>query len=434
MTHRLRTTCRLCSGPTTLALELTPTPPANELRTRAFVESQVSGFGSTQIEPEEVFPLPVHTCDVCGHVQLACVVDPERLFRNYPYRSGASPVFVEHLQKYADDLVERFGVPKFVVEIGSNDGTMLRMFEDRGSGVLGVEPADIASSAPKVVDFFTSDAVRKYLGTPLLPSKPDLIIANHVFAHADDLEDIAIGVRELLTDDGVFAFEVGYLVDVLQGTYFDTVYHEHLSYHHLGPLVGFFDRLGMCLYDAHRVDTQGGSIRCFVKKGIRSGFVATWETYGLHKLLEYEREIGLTPETIGKVVAEMGACVERVKRDLLSLLRAIKAEGYKIAGYGAPAKCVTLMHHFGFGNDVLDFIVDDSPVKHGLFTPGKHVEILPVSTLYERKPDYVLVLAWNFAESIMAKNRKFDGSWIVPLPKVVTHFGKRHEMGAETVR
>jgi SAM-dependent methyltransferase len=398
MTHRLRTTCRLCSGPTTLALELTPTPPANELRTRAFVESE---------EPEEVFPLPVHTCDACGHVQLACVVDPERLFRNYPYRSGASPVFVEHLREYASDLVTRFGIPKFVVEIGSNDGTMLRMLVGRGAGdVLGIEPAENVAEIAGVTticEFFTSRLVPTILGIQQ-GQKSDLIIANHVFAHADDLEDIALGVRELLTDDGVFVFEVGYLVNVLRGTYFDTIYHEHLSYHHLGPLVRFFDRLGMGLFDAQSVDTQGGSIRCFVGKNqFPEG------THNLDKMLAYESLIGLTPEMSGTLVRRMGAQVEKVKTELLSLLRTIKAEGYSIAGYGAPAKCVTLMHHFVFGNDLLDFIVDDSPVKHGLFTPGKHVEILPVSSLYDRKPDYVLVLAWNFAESILAKHRRPTG-------------------------
>jgi SAM-dependent methyltransferase len=422
MTHRLRTTCRLCSGSTTLALELTPTPPANELRSRAFVESE---------EPEELFPLPVHTCDTCGHVQLACVVDPERLFRDYPYRSGASSVFVNHLREYANDLVTRFGVPKFVVEIGSNDGTMLRFFMGHEeTEVLGVDPAAAigVGNAPAVRLFFTSKLaadIREEYGPA------DLIIANHVFAHADDLEDIAVGVRELLTDDGVFVFEVGYLVNVLRGTYFDTIYHEHLSYHHLRPLCGFFNRLGMRLFDAQAVDTQGGSVRCFVNK------VKRWEdgkSDGLKKMLQYEELIGLTPEMSGTLVRRMGAQVEKVKTELLSLLRTIKAEGYTIAGYGAPAKCVTLMHHFGFGNDVLDFIVDDSPVKHGLFTPGKHVEILPVSALYERKPDYVLVLAWNFAESILAKHRQADWSWIVPLPKVVTHFSKLHELGEVAIR
>jgi hypothetical protein len=425
-THFIRTTCRLCSGPTTLALELTPTPPANELRSRSFVESE---------EPEEVFPLPVHTCDACGHVQLACVVDPERLFRNYPYRSGASPVFVEHLREYASDLVTRFGIPKFVVEIGSNDGTMLRFFAQ--TRTLGIDPANIETQGPFIRGFFirgffTSEMAHRlrYEQNYGLENGADLIIANHVFAHADDLEDIALGVRELLTDDGVFVFEVGYLVNVLRGTYFDTIYHEHLSYHHLGPLVRFFARLGMCLYDAQAVDTQGGSIRCFVKKG-RSG----WWTDEFDSMLKYEELIGLTPETSGTLVKQMlGDKIEKVKTDLLSLLRTIKAEGHKIAGYGAPAKCVTLMHTLGFGNDILDFIVDDSPVKHGMFTPGKHVEILPVSSLYERKPDYVLVLAWNFAESILAKHRGFDGSWIVPLPKVVTHFGKQHELGEKAMR
>jgi SAM-dependent methyltransferase len=353
------------------------------------------------------------------------VVDPERLFKNYPYRSGASPVFREHLRQYAEEVMDRFGVPRFVVEIGSNDGTFLKHFRDRRSDVLGVDPADIEVDFPRIMQPFSRSIAniihesKSFFSWPssISVTRPDLIVANHVFAHADDLKDIAIGVRELLSDDGVFVFEIGYLVDVFEKTIFDVIYHEHLSYHHLRPLIPFLDRCGLTLFDAKRVDTQGGSIRCFVKKNLRQDIDLSAEA---SLLLVHEGEIGLAAPDVNTTIAMMWDRIETTKRDLLEYLRELKSEGAHIAGYGAPAKCCTLMHTLGFGPDVLDFIVDDSPVKHGCFTPGKHVEIRPVETLYvERVPvDYVLVLAWNFAESIMAAHPGFK--FIVPLPKVET--------------
>jgi SAM-dependent methyltransferase len=407
----LRTTCRLCDAPTTPAFELTPTPPANELVTRQFVESG---------EVQDTFPLPVATCNACGHVQLSCVVDPERLFLNYPYRSGASPVFREHLRKYADSVMSRFGKPNYMVEIGSNDGTMLRMFRDKGIWSVGFDTVDL-DETNRVVGighqkmFFTrKEAVQLRETIDVVPDgHADLIVANHVFAHAEDLRDIALGVRDLLSDDGVFVFEVGYLVDVVEKCLFDTIYHEHLSYHHLRPLVPFFDGLGMTLFDAEWVDTQGGSLRCFVKKN-------RFEDSDLSKeacrLLDYEKSIGLSIEKVNETVRAMGPRIEKIRIELGDVLSRIKESHASIAGYGAPAKCCTLMHTLGFGPDVLDFIVDDNQVKHGLFTPGKHVEIRPVSALYEERPDYVLVLAWNFADSIITAHPEFK--FIVPLPKV----------------
>src|ERR1700731_1975094 len=387
----LRTTCRLCDAPTTPAFELPPTPPANELVSRAFVESG---------EKQDTFPLPVATCNFCGHVQLSCVVDPRRLFLNYPYRSGASPVFREHLRKYADEVMATFGVPRFIVEIGSNDGTFLEHFQKRGSNVCGVEPSERVieeawrKSVHGVNDFFTHRLALHLKRGPANTTgwgPPDLIVANHVFAHADDLRDIVLGVRELLADDGVFIFEVGYLVDVVEKCLFDVIYHEPLSYHHLRPLIPFLDGLGMTLFDAKRVDTQGGSLRCFVKKNTQQDADLSPRA---HALLDLEKAVGLSTKDVNATMRGMERRIGGLKSELFATLLMLKATRQHIAGYGAPAKCCTLMHTLGVSPKFLDFIVEDNLVKHGLFTPGKHVEILPVSALYERKPDYVLALAW----------------------------------------
>lgn len=397
---KTRTTCRLCSGVIEVVWSLEPTPLANELVTKEFVLS-----GAKQ----DTFPLDLAVCATCGHVQLAQVVEPERLFRNYPYTSGASPVYVKHLKEYARELVERFA-PKRVLEIASNDGTMLEMFKKRGVAVLGVEPAKNLSniSEEKGVEtlrvFFTG-SVAKVIAYDY--GLADLIVANHVMAHIDDLDDVVRGVDALLAPDGVFVFEVGYLGDVLAGAHFDTIYHEHLSYHHLTPLVPFFKRFGMHLFDAERVDTQGGSIRCFVRR-FSGGSVRLASLLAAEFAVDPVRRI---PGTID----HMRHRVDELRDWLIPELRQLKRSGARIVGYGAPAKAVTFLHQLGIGAETLDYVVDDAPLKQGRYLPGKQLEILPPSAMLDIKPDVVLVLAWNFAESIMDLNHG-SWRWIVPAP------------------
>ncbi len=409
MTIRRRTECRLCdSRRLTPVLSLTSTPLANQ-----FVPANLVGT------PQERYPLDLYLCQHCGHLQLLDVVDPELVFRNYPYVSSTSPVFVEHFRHYAEVMARyadlRAGA--LVVDVGSNDGTLLRFFRAAGMRVLGVDPAiDIARRATEagietLPEFFTpqvASAIRVRFGAA------SLVTANNVFAHADDLHGIAEAVVALLAPDGLFVFEVSYLLDVVQNTLFDTIYHEHLSYHTAGPLVRFFDRHGLELIDAQRVPTHGGSLRGIVaKKGMRGGRQAT-----LDGLLEVEAAAGLRSAAPYNDLADR---IGQLKSELTSLLRRLKGEGKKFAGYGAPAKATTLMFQFELGREVLDYLVDDSPFKQGLFSPGYHIPIVPSALLYEdqHRPDYVLILAWNFAEPIMQKHQRFaqiGGHFVVPLP------------------
>ncbi len=409
--HR-RTTCRLCGGENpALALSLTPTPPAN-----AFVAAERLD------EPQETFPLDVFFCEDCAHVQLLDVVDPRILFENYVYVSGTSPVFVRHFEGYAGQILARYSPPggSLAVDIGSNDGTLLRFFKDAGLKVQGVDPAkDIAARATKdgidtIAGFFTpelADRICRQKGPAAV------IAANNVFAHADDLAGIVEGVRRLLAPGGVFVFEVSYLVDVLEKTLFDTIYHEHLAYHSVGPLMRFFAANGMEITDAARVDSHGGSLRCVVQH--RGGphpvdasvarLVALEESLGLHRV---------------QALKDFAARVDRLKEELSSLLRRLKAEGKSIAGFGAPAKATTLMYHFAIGPGLLDFIVDDSPLKQGLYSPGMHIPVVPSTAIEDNKPDYLIILAWNFAPSIMEKHASFrqsGGHFIVPLPTLEIH-------------
>jgi SAM-dependent methyltransferase len=404
-----RTTCRLCGGTHLVeVLALAPTPPAN-----AFVPATQLG------REQERFPLDVFFCADCAHVQLLDVVDPRLLFEDYVYVSGTSPVFVKHFDDYAGQVMDGFAVTPggLVVDIGSNDGTLLAKFKDRGARVLGIDPArDIARRAteagiPTLCGFFgseTAKAIRAEHGPA------SAVTANNVFAHIDGLADVAEGVRALLAPDGVFVFEVSYLVDVVEKTLFDTIYHEHLDYHSVKPLIPFLRSHGLELIEAIRVDSHGGSLRAVAQPlgGPRpvgasvASAVAEEERLGLDKADTFRR---------------FAADIKAVGDELKGLLARLKAEGKRIAGFGAPAKATTLMYHFGIGPELVDFIVDDSPLKQGLFTPGMHIPVLPSSAIAEKKPDHLVVLAWNFAPSIIAKNAAFreaGGRFIVPLPRV----------------
>lgn len=347
------------------------------------------------------------------------VVDPAILFENYVYVSGTSPVFVRHFEAYANALIDRFDPASnsLVVDIGSNDGTLLRFFKDAGFDTLGIDPAK--EIARKATDdgietwdtFFTADLTKRIIAKK---GKATVVTANNVFAHADELGGIVAGVRDLLSPEGVFVFEVSYLVDVFEKTLFDTIYHEHLAYHSVKPLTRFFEAHGMRLIDAQRVDSHGGSLRGIA--GLAGGPYD--ENPSVADLIALEEKIRLDrPETLQAYSARIDA----VKAELTALLQKLKAEGKSIAGFGAPAKATTLMYHFGFGPDIIDFIADDSPLKQGLYSPGLHIPVVPSSEIYERNPDYLVILAWNFAEPIMAKHAAFKengGHFIIPLPQV----------------
>jgi SAM-dependent methyltransferase len=401
-----RADCRLCgSTEVELVFSLTPTPPAN-----AFVPREM-----LQVR-QEVFPLDLFFCGKCTHLQLLDVVDPSELFRDYVYVSGTSPVFVEHFEKYAAWAMKSLVLRRndFVVDIGSNDGTLLRFFKEAGLRVQGVDPAlNIAAKAtaagvPTIPEFFTPELAR---GLRHAQGPAMLVTANNVFAHADDLRSVVEGARELLAPEGVFVFEVSYLGDVIEKNLFDTIYHEHLSYHAVAPLAAFFKANGMELIDAARVDSHGGSLRGTAKLAAGKRPVAS----SVKEFIKRERELGLDK---AETYRAFFTRIESVKKQLTALLDERRAQGKRIAGFGAPAKATTLMYHFGLGPKVIEFIVDDSPLKQGLFTPGLHVPVLPSSALNEWKPDELLILAWNFAPSIMKKLPSYRGRFIVPLPKV----------------
>ncbi|MBI3317668.1 MAG: class I SAM-dependent methyltransferase [Candidatus Omnitrophica bacterium] len=403
-----REACRLCGGRSLeLALSLAPTPLAD-----AYVPQDRLG------EVQGTYPLDLFLCRTCGHVQLLDVVNPEILYRDYAYATSTSLGLVEHFRRTADDLLVSMEPAQgsWVVEIGSNDGSMLRRFKEQGMRVLGVDPArEIARKATEsgvetLPDFFTSSLasrIRRERGPAAL------ITANNVFAHADDLSDVTAGIWELLSPDGAFVFEVSYLADILQKRLFDTVYHEHLCYHSVRPLAAFFHRHGMELIDALRIPTKGGSLRVTVQRAGGPRSVSP----SVEELTALEERMGLARiETFRSFADQLG----KVKAGLLDRLREIKHKGGSIAGYGASHTVTTLLHHFDLA-PFLSFLVDDNPCKQGLFSPGHHIPVFHPRVLYSQKPEVALILAWNYSQPILAKHQPFlaqGGRFLLPLPNV----------------
>ena len=404
-----RSTCRLCGGSgLTKVLALTPTPPAN-----AFVTA------AERAAPQPAYPLDVWLCNGCGHVQLLDVVDPRILYAHYVYVSGTSPVFVRHFEQYAQYVGSQFkpAPGSLALDIGSNDGTLLRFFKQAGHRVLGIEPAEEISAAsrqtgiPTLTGFFSEQLAQRIAGEH---GRAAVVTANNVAAHIDDLAGVMRGVARLLAPDGVFVFEVSYLVDVFEKTLFDTIYHEHLDYHTVEPLVSFFASCGLQLIEAQRVDSHGGSLRGVAQLAGGPRKIGA----SVSTLIARERELRLrdadTFRAFGDRIAKLGS-------ELTSLLGKLKREGKRIAGFGAPAKATTLLYHLGITPELVDFIVDDSPLKQGRYTPGMHIPVVPAQALYDRKVDYTVILAWNFAEPIMKKHsawREGGGRFIVPLPSL----------------
>lgn len=392
--------CRLCKGKLSEPkINLGKTPLANE-----FVKTK---------EPQDLFPLEVCVCESCGHYQLNEQVEPERMFRNYLFVAGTSPVNVEHFRQYATHMVNMLGLKpgSKILDIASNDGTLLKHFKDLGMQILGIDPAkNLAEEATKngietIPEFFTEDYADEILAKY---GQFDLITANNVFAHVPDMIGFAEGVKKLLKPDGVFTFEVSYFIDVLDKNLFDTIYHEHTSYHTLMPLHNFFRMHGMALFDVLPISNHGGSIRCFVKLRPYIGVVTS-----PNQFVTYTQE-----QNIGQRVSQLQKDIKLLGYELREKLEDLKSQGKSIAIYGVPAKATTLMYALGIDEKMIDFAVDDAPLKQGTFTPGKHIPVLPTKAIYERNPNVLLVLAWNFAESIMATHSKFKGKWIVPIPEL----------------
>jgi SAM-dependent methyltransferase len=407
-THYFRDTCRLCcSRNLEIALHYVPTPPAD-----AYVPYEAANI------VQEVYPLDLYLCHDCGFSQVSDVIRADSIYVDYIYETKSSLGLVDHFKRYAAAVIDQYNPPPgaLVIDLGSNDGTLLRFFKERGMTVLGVDPArDIALEATKagletLPEFFTaqlSHRIRAERGPATI------ITANNIYANVDELGDFTDSIRDLLAPDGVFVFESYYLSDLIKNMVFDFIYHEHLSSFSVKPLAGFFQRHGMELINAQRVPTKGGSLRYTAQLAGGPRPVSP----RVAELIADEERDGIGRIETFKAFA---ARIETAKQELRGLLTKLKQEGKTIAGYGAAATTTTLIYHFGLG-DFLSFMVDEYARKQHVLSPGLHLPVLPPQALIDRKADYALIIAWRYVNPILEKNKAYrdqGGRFIVPLPTV----------------
>lgn len=400
--------CRSCEG-TNLetVLDLGTIPLANAL----LDESELA-------REEKAYPLTLVRCTECALLQLTENVPGEELFRQYNYRSSFSDTFLRHCETLARRMTDerRLGADALVVDIASNDGYLLQFYRSAGVGILGVEPAtNIASIAvEKGIEtrnnFFTlteAEAIVRERGNA------DIVHAHNVMPHVEDQRDFAAGIAALLKQNGVAIIEFAYALDTIDHTEFDQVYHEHKCYFSLTSFQRLCAQFGLAVTRVERLAMHGGSLRVFLG---HAAFAAPDETVA--QMLKQENAWGVSTAVPYALFAER---TEERKRNLLKLLQDLKAQGKRIAIYGASAKGTTLMNYCGITKDLVDYIVDRSTLKQGKYTPGTHLKIEPVEHLMTDKPDYVLLLTWNFAEEIMEQQRAFreaGGKFIIPVPEI----------------
>ena len=369
-------------------------------------------------KPEPKYPLRVGFCHNCGHVQLMEHVPPSAMFENYLYISSMSDTLKRHLHDLAQVVTERYhlGPDDLVIDIGSNDGTLLSGFKRYGVKTLGVDPArNLAELASKVgvetyTEFFGSETAAQIAERW---GKASAITATNTFPHIPDLEDFVRGIDTVLATNGVFVIEMHYLVDLLEQGAFDTIYHEHVSYWALGPMVYLFNRHGMHVVDVERLPLHHGQLRVFVQ---RKGHGEVQPS--MAEILEMECLRGIDQFETYEHLAQSAA---RIKRDLRRTIKDLLAQGKRVVGYGAPAKASTLLGFLDIGPDMIEYIADRSPLKQGRYTPGTHIPIVAPERLLEDQPDYVVLLAWNFADEIMEQQteyRRRGGKFIIPIPQV----------------
>jgi len=382
----IRTDCRICHGiRLELILKLTPTPIGDQFL----------------LEPEEqpLHPIDLYQCQDCGLAQLLYEIQPEEIYKDYLYLTGSSKGLDDHFAQYARRVATicNLNSEDVVCDIGSNDGTLLKHFKNLGMRVYGIEPSAHIAKIARANGIPTQEGYfKKGMGF----GKANLITANNVVANIADLDAFMDGVVDLLASDGNFVFESFYLGDVVRNMVFDFIYHEHLSAFSVKPVKALIRRYGLAVYHVEHLNTKGGSIRYFCNR-----YYA-----GKHREVEDDDDAIYEAQTY----IDFAKRIESERERTLAFLREAKSQAKTIAGFGASISCTTLLYHFGAGG-YISYLIDDNPAKQGRLSPGLHLPVYPTSELYKRYPDYVVALAWRFAEDFRADHPQFD--LIAPLPE-----------------
>jgi len=366
---------------------------------------------------EQLFPLTVYLCEDCGLAQLGFVVPDSKLFNEeYAYESSTTKDRRENHNQLAKDVCNDFKIVEksLVVDIGSNVGVLLHCFKNLGMKVIGVDASsNIVKKAndngiETILGFFNKEIVDKIINKY---HKASIITATNLFAHIQNYESFMIDLKQLLETDGIFVFQVPHFLKLIKNVEYDTIYHEHISYFGLKPLIKFFEEHQMELFDVVETDIDGGSIRCFVShkgqftKSLNINKILMEENneeiYNIKRLKKFEKD------------------VIQQKADLKKILEQLKQDGKKIVGVGAPAKGITLLNYCNIDKDILEYLTEKSSLKIGKFCPGMHIPVVTDEKLLEDKPDYALILAWNFAEEIMNNLKEYEklgGKFLIPIP------------------
>lgn len=372
-------------------------------------------------EKEKLYPLILHFCKDCYLLQVNCSISPDILFKNYFYFSSSIKTLVKHFETNVLELTTRMPDAKkrFIVEIGSNDGSFIESLLKNGYKALGVDPAEnitkplIQKGLPVINDYFSEKLAKKIVKKY---GKADAIYSFHALAHIENMHDVAKGIKALLKQDGFLAFEVHYLGDLIQAIQYDMIYHEHQFYYSLLALQHFLAVYEMEIYDVKAVPVRAGSMMYFVQN----------KKYGKRKISQNVKLLSTKEKKQGlhkiQTYLAFSDRIQSTKRKLLQLLQAIKSKNQTIAGYGASGRGTIIMNYCNLTKDLLDFVIDDAPAKHGAYTPGTHHKIVPNTILYKKnKPDYTILFAWPFFEEVKKKNNEYlrnGGRFILPLPKI----------------
>lgn len=403
--HR-RKTCRLClSGQVLLGSQFVSTPPGDLYLKEKAVQSD-----------EKVFPLDLFLCASCGNIQLLDVVSPEVIYENYVYRTGISVGLPKYFKEYADDVLA-FIDPRpgsLVIDIGSNDGTLLRYFKECGFEILGIDPSPIAQianqSGVETFHGFFSTALARQIR--LERGIPQVVTANNVVANIDDLDDFFMGIRELIGIEGCFVFETGYGLDLVEKKLLDVVHHEHLSYFTVTSLQRSLHRFGLELIHVEHTASKGGCIRSYIqgKNGTRKIQPSVAQMMDIEKSRKIDQI---------EVFEGFNQFIKKTRERLHAQIAEAQGRQETIAGYGASIGTTTLEYLFGL-SDKVAFLADDNPDRFGMYSPGHHLPVHDSKILEERKPALVIVFAWRYIDSILKKHQTYmqnGGKFLVFLPE-----------------